>query len=327
MRVTFRELKNEFKRVLISLSFTEAKAELCAEVFAANSLDGVYSHGLNRFPVFAQYVRDGLVRPDAEPELVAGKGLIETWEGNLAPGMYNARICMDRAIALAKENGLGCVSLRNTNHWMRGGTYGWQAADAGCIGICTTNTTTNMPPWGGVEPRLGNNPLVIAIPHNDGHVVLDMAISQFSFGRLQEYEFNGEQLPVPGGYDEKGSLSTDPAAISRSMRALPVGFWKGSGLSLVLDVLLTALSGGRSVRDISTDKKETGVTQLFLCLHREDLHADLIREILDYTKTSAPVEPEGAIYYPGEQTLKTRRENGKNGIPVNEGIWNRVLAM
>ena len=69
-----------------------------------------------------------------------------------------------RAISIAKENGIGCVVLKNTNHWMRGGTYGWQAADAGCIGICFTNTIANMPPWGGKEPKLGNNPLVIAVP-------------------------------------------------------------------------------------------------------------------------------------------------------------------
>ena len=81
---------------------------------------------------------------------------------------------MQRAIALAKENNIGCVTVKNTNHWMRGGTYGWQAADAECIGICITNAIATMPPWGGIKPRLGNNPLVIAVPRTEGHVVLDM---------------------------------------------------------------------------------------------------------------------------------------------------------
>src|SRR5207237_10438384 len=100
----------------------------------------------------------------SEPETLSRDGVTENWDGHLAPGMYTATLAMRRAITLAKENSMGCVAVKNTNHWMRGGTYGWQAADAGYIGICVTNTIANMPPWGGKEPRLGNNPLVIAVP-------------------------------------------------------------------------------------------------------------------------------------------------------------------
>ena len=75
---------------------------------------------------------------------------------------------MARAIALARAHGIGCVALANTNHWMRGGSYGWQAADAGVIGICWTNTLANLPPWGAADPRIGNNPLVIAVPRAAG---------------------------------------------------------------------------------------------------------------------------------------------------------------
>ena len=111
---------------------------------------------------------------------------------------------MARAIALSREHGIGCVAMANTNHWMRGGTYGWQAADAGVIGICWTNTMPNVPPWGGAEPAIGNNPLVIAVPRAKGHVVLDMAMSQFSYGALESYRKRGELLPVEGGFDARG---------------------------------------------------------------------------------------------------------------------------
>jgi len=155
MRLPFHQLKAEFKRVLIKLKFTDDKAEACAQIFAENSRDGVYTHGLNRFPSFVEYVQEGLIIPQAEPTLVDQMGAIERWDGNLAPGILNAAFCMDRAIALAKENGIGCVAIRNTNHWMRGGTYGWQAADARMISISFTNTIANLPPWGGIDPRLG----------------------------------------------------------------------------------------------------------------------------------------------------------------------------
>lgn len=327
MRIPFKELQEEFKRVLLKLSFTNEMADTCSAIFAANSRDGVYSHGLNRFPVFVEHIQNGVVLPGALPELLETTGSIERWDGKLAPGMSNASHCMNRAIELAKINGIGCVAIKNTNHWMRGGTYGWQAADAGCIGICFTNAIANMPVWGGKDNVLGNNPLVIAVPRAGGHVVLDMAMSQFSYGKMQEYELKNEPLPFPGGYDEQGNLSTDPAVIRKTKLALPIGFWKGSGISLVLDLLAVALSGGRSTQKISADQYETGVSQCFICLYQPDMHADLIEEILAYTKSSTPAEPGRTVTYPGERTLKTRWENEKFGVPVNEKIWQQLKNM
>ncbi|NOW97954.1 3-dehydro-L-gulonate 2-dehydrogenase [Mucilaginibacter sp. SG564] len=329
MRIPFEKLKAEFKRILLNLDFKEDKAEKCATIFAENSRDGVYTHGLNRFPVFVQFVKGGWVKPDAEPVKEASLGAIEQWSGNYGPGMLSAGICMNRAMQLANENGIGCVAIKNTNHWMRGGTYGWQAAEAGYIGICFTNTIANLPPWGGLDPRLGNNPLVIAVPRKNGHVVLDMAISQYAVGKLKQYEASGEELPLPGGYDSEGHLSTDAAAILQSERVLPMGFWKGSGLSLVLDLLATVLSGGNSTARISKEKTEAGISQVFICIKpKDDAQTDtLIEEIISYTKTSRPEHAGTTISYPGENTLKTRAKNLSEGVLVDEKIWNTVLGL
>jgi 3-dehydro-L-gulonate 2-dehydrogenase len=329
MNIPFEKLKAEFKRVLLSLNFSEDKAAQCATIFAENSRDGVHSHGLNRFPTFVQYVKDGLIVSESEPTKAGGFGAIEQWDGHLGPGMLNASFCMDRAISLAKENGIGCVAVKNTNHWMRGGTYGWQAAEAGMIGICFTNTIANMPPWGGIDPRLGNNPLIIAVPRKDGHVVLDMAISQYSFGKLNTYKSKNEQLPLPGGYDSEGNLTTNPGAIIKSERPLPIGFWKGSGLSLVLDLLAAILSQGRSTADVTNAGSESGVSQVFICIQPDSgvKTETIIEEIINYTKSSRPEKEGGAIYYPGENTLRTRVKSLKEGVWVDEKIWERVKSL
>ncbi|WP_295795601.1 3-dehydro-L-gulonate 2-dehydrogenase [Mucilaginibacter sp.] len=329
MRIPFETLQAEFKRVLLSLDFPEEKANLCATIFAENSRDGVYTHGLNRFPVFVEFVKEGLVIPDAEPTQDAAFGSLEQWNGNLGPGILNARFCMDRAMELANINGIGCVALKNTNHWMRAGAYGWQAAEAGLIGICFTNTIANLPPWGGVDPRLGNNPLVIAIPRKGGHVVLDMAISQYSVGKLNQYKNNNEELPLPGGYNVDGNLSTNAAEILESKRLLPVGFWKGSGLSLVLDLLATVLSQGKSTAKITESESESGVSQVFICIQPEDSSytQQAVEEIIAYTKTSRPEHEGGAISYPGENTLRTREKSLKEGVLVDERIWVKVLGL
>lgn len=328
MRIPFTKLQSEFKRILLNHNFTEEKAEICATTFAQNSRDGIYTHGLNRFPVFIDFVKQGLINPDAEPTQVSGFGAIEQWDGNLGPGILNANFCMDRAIELAKVNGIGCVALKNTNHWMRAGTYGWQAADAGMIGICFTNTIANLPPWGGIDPRLGNNPLAIAVPRANGNVVLDMAISQYSVGKLQQYRMNDEALPLPGGYNIAGELCDDAGAILESARLLPVGFWKGSGLSLVLDLLATILSQGSSTAKITQSERESGVSQVFICIkpQNNDYTAEIIEEILNYTKTSRPEKEDSSISYPGENTLKTRKKSLAEGVLVDERIWETVLA-
>ncbi|WPU97950.1 3-dehydro-L-gulonate 2-dehydrogenase [Mucilaginibacter sp. cycad4] len=330
MRVPFEKLKAEFKRVLSELAFTEEKSEVIATVFSENSRDGVYTHGLNRFPVFVKYVKDRLININADPVKLTAFGAIEQWDGSLGPGILNARFAMNRAMELAAEYGIGYVAIKNTNHWMRGGTYGWQAAEAGFISISFTNTIANLPPWGGISPRLGNNPLVIAVPRKNGHLVLDMAISQYAVGKLKQYKANNnEPLPLPGGYDDEGKLSTNAAAILKSERLLPVGFWKGSGLSLVLDVLATVLSGGSSTAKITKSEHETGISQVFICIKPDSSEQTegLINEIIDYTKTSLPEYEGASISYPGEGTLRTREKNLREGVPVDEGIWNEVVNM
>ena len=329
MRIKFNILQAEFKRILLSIGFPEKKAEKCAVIFAENSRDGVYTHGLNRFPTFVEFVKDGLVLPGTEPTRENAFGSLEQWNGNLGPGVLNADFCMSRAIELDQLNGIGCVALRNTNHWMRGGTYGWQAAEAGLIGICFTNTIANLPPWGGISPRLGNNPLVIAVPRAGGHVVLDMAVSQYSVGKLNQYKSASKSLPLPGGYDKDGNLTTDPSAILESKRLLPVGFWKGSGLSLVLDLVATVLSKGSSTAQITDSEKESGVSQVFICIKPENdsFTGNAIEEIISYTKTSSPEHNGGSVLYPGESSLRTREKSLKEGVLVDEEIWKMVLSL
>ena len=184
LRVPFAEVASTLAAILVGKGFEPHRAEHSARLIAETTRDGVYSHGIERFPRFLETIRNGTVDVKATPGLVLQFGSIERWDGHRGPGNLNAWASMARAIELSAEHGIGCVALANTNHWMRGGSYGWQAADAGVIGICWTNTLANLPPWGAAIPALGNNPLIIAVPRPAGHVVLDMAMSQFSYGAL-----------------------------------------------------------------------------------------------------------------------------------------------
>ena len=215
----------------------------CAHEFAETTAYGVLSHGVNRFPVFISQLDKGQVKPHSHPQKVGGLGAIEQWDGDMGIGNLNAQKMMRRAMELADTHGVGVVALKNTSHWMRGGSYGYQAAKAGYIGVCFTNSIAVMPAWGGKSCAVGTNPLIIAIPTRPVTMV-DMSMSMFSYGKLQTYRLNGEELPIDGGFDDAGRLTRDPGTIERNRRILPMGYWKGSGLSIVLDMMGVLLSGG-----------------------------------------------------------------------------------
>ena len=328
-RISFQTLYDEFYRVLIKSGFSDERASLCARLFADNQRDGVYSHGLNRFLGFVAGIEKKQIDIHAQPEKVESLGIIERWDGKMGVGLVNAQACMARAIKLAQAEGMGCVALRNTNHWMRGGAYALQAADAGCIGICWTNTTVLMPPWGSAERKIGNNPLAMAIPRAEGHVLLDMAMSQYSNGKLEVLRRQGEALPLPGGYDSAGSLTLDPGAILASGRALPIGYWKGSGLALMLDMMAAILSGGQSTHDIGRQNDEYAVSQVFIAIDVTSLTGEVmlnetVDTIIQDLQCAAPSAGNESVRYPGEGMLRTRRESLEHGVLVDEGLWRAV---
>jgi 3-dehydro-L-gulonate 2-dehydrogenase len=319
MRVSYQELYDALVKALMTTPIEVGRARLCARLIAETTRDGVYSHGLNLFPRLMKMIGSGVVDVRAGALRVSGHGGLERWDGCRGIGNLNAYACMEAAIGLSRTHGIGCVALANTNHWMRGGTYGWQAADAGVIGLCWTNTLPNLPPWGATRPRIGNNPLVIAVPAakgSDAHVVLDMAMSQFSYGALASYRRRQELLPVPGGFDASGELTRDPAAIETSRRPLPIGFWKGSGLSIVLDMMAAVLANGRATHEIPANpEQESGLSQVFIAIDVSSMNGASAARIVD-----GIVEHLDARY-PGERTLETRRRNLADGIPVEPSDW------
>jgi 3-dehydro-L-gulonate 2-dehydrogenase len=329
--VPFDDMEREFRRILVTCGFSEPRAAECARVFAENSLDGIVTHGVNRFPRFVRHIRDGVVRVDANPVLKKEAGAVEQWDGCLGPGPLNALRSTERAMELARAHGMGCVALSNTNHWMRGGYYGWKAATAGFGFIGWTNTTSNMPAWGATDARIGNNPLVLGFPGGESPVVLDMAMSQFSYGTVELYDRREESLPMPGGFDTQGALTTDASAILDSRRLLPMGYWKGSGLALLLDLLSAGLSGGIPTVEISKRNDEYGLSQVFIAfdlsrLGTKDHMARLVDSVIQDFHRSTP-DVGGEVLYPGERVKRARAENTLKGISVDASIWGEILLL
>ena len=174
--------------------------------------------------------------------------------------------------------------------------------------------------------------MAICVPRQEGPVLLDMAMSQFSNGKLEVFRCRGESLPLAGGYDENGELSIDPNAILNSCRALPIGYWKGSGLALVLDLMAVLMTGGESTKEISLRETETGVSQVFMAI---DVTSQMGTSLVD-GRVNAIIEDfldvpslkdTSKVRYPGQGMLAIRKENLEKGIPVDSELWQKVLKM
>lgn len=333
LRIPFEEVREELYRILLTRNCPEGKAKKVACEMARNSLEGVYSHGINRFPRLMRNIDAGIVHPDADPAIVNCYGALMSMDGNLGLGVVNASAAMEHAIDLAREHGIGLVALRNTNHWMRAATYGYQACDAGMAAICFSNTIPNMPTWGAVDARLGNNPMVLAIPRDGGHVLLDMAASQFSYGALELAQLQGRQMIADAGFDENGNLTRDPATVIRTRRILPTGYWKGAGLSFLLDLFAGCMSLGNTtlgVGKLSGD--EHGLSQMFIAINfraiaPKEMSDRIAQEAVDYLLASRRDEKTQRIVYPGQRMQETKAQNLEMGIPVDERIWADIKSL
>jgi len=157
-------------------------------------------------------------------------------------------------------------------------------------------------------------------------------MTQFSHGKLQVCSSRREMLPVDGGYANDGRLTRDPNAILESRRPLPIGYWKGSGLALMLDMVAALLSGGQATHQISEPETETRVSQVFIAFDATRLAGGAVaeqvaNEIIADVLSTDPAQATDRVTYPGERTLCVRANNLTQGIPVDPAIWQAVQDM
>ena len=337
IRITIDEFREVLYQKLIKHGAPEDEARKTADIFALNAADGVISHSILRVWRLVSHYDCGLIVPGRMPLFVSGTGAVARYDGNGTSGVLSASFCMEKACELADSFGIGMVALRNANHWMRGGYYGHLAADRGKVAICWTNTRANLPSWGSKVSNIGNNPFVMAVPGKDGrHLVLDSAMAQFSNGKLEVMRRAGKLLPVDGGYDEEGNLTRVPGDIEKTRRPIPMGFWKGSSMSILLDACAAILSDGLNTdsieRKMQRDKTdEAYMCQIFIAIDPKALGECRLEEIeaaiMDSVHNATPVKEGSPSRCPGERVYRDREAAMKEGIMVPAESWKQILAL
>jgi 3-dehydro-L-gulonate 2-dehydrogenase len=171
------------------------------------------------------------------------------------------------------------------------------------------------------------------VPQSSGaHVVVDCALSQFSYGKLEEAKLAGREMPLPCGYDDDDELTCDPEPVMRNLRLAPMGYWKGSGISVLLDLIATVLTNANSVAKIATFGEEVGLSQIMIAIdpgkfNTEAITDDIVMALKEDIHASEPLNDGPPVRYPGERDIRTRRQNLEKGIPVNDEVWARLQRL
>ena len=232
--VTAEELIATCQRILEAVGTPLDPAAIVGRSLTAAELRGVSSHGVSRLPAYLRRVRAGLIKPAAEPEIVAETPASVTIDGGAGFGHAVGWHGMGLAMARAATEGIGAAAVRNSTHFGIAGFFAERAAAEGMVGIATSNGAALMAPPGTRTRVLGTNPIAIAIPARDGKpIILDMATSSAALGKILLARDAGTPIPGDWALDLDGSPTTDPA-VAASGLLTPLGGHKGFGLALAL---------------------------------------------------------------------------------------------
>jgi len=220
-------------------------ARVLAHNCASAQRDGAHSHGVFRMPGYVSTLASGWVDGKATPEVsdvAAGYVRVDAAGGFAQPALAAAR---ELLVAKARNAGIAVLAIHNSHHFAALWPDVEPFADEGLVALSVVNSMTCVVPHGARQPLFGTNPIAFAAPCA-GHdpIVFDMATSAMAHGDVQIAARAGQPLPEGMGVDADGQPTTDPKAILEGGALLPFGSHKGSALSMMVELLAAALTGG-----------------------------------------------------------------------------------
>ncbi len=326
-------------RLFTAVGVPEGDASVVAGNLVGANLRGHDSHGVLRIPQYVDFLRKGDYQIGVELEVERESPGVVVVDGGWGLGQVQAHRLLDLVIPKARLLGLAAGSGRNFGHIGRLGEYAERAAEEGLILIATVNNNgagQRVAPPGGMEPRLGTNPLCMAVPTETNPVVLDFGTSVAAEGKVRVHYFN-DKKPVPEGWllDAQGRPTTDPSVLYEPPLGsiLPMGgtqAYKGFGLGLVLDMLSGGLSGGKSSHPNAAGSKGNNVVFIALDPERFAGLDALVGEssgLAHFVRSTPRAEGVAAILLPGDPERMMLEYRSVEGIPLEEGHWARLTDL
>jgi LDH2 family malate/lactate/ureidoglycolate dehydrogenase len=306
-----------------------------AESLVQANLLGHGSHGVLRIPRYVAKIRDGQIDPAARPRVLSRAGPIARIDGGWGFGQVTAHFGADLVVELARSNGMGCVALCRTSHVGRLGEYVEKLARGGFVGLMMTSGAPfggAVAPYGGRERVFGTNPIAVAVPVPEGRspLVADFATSVVAAGKLHLAVDRGEPVPPGTVIDRDGNPTTDPASFGQGGALLPFGAHKGYGLSFMVEILASVLAGTAPAS--SPEYTHLANPTLIVAWSVDafvppDQFLRHVEALCQRVTASQPLAGFDEVLLPGEPEARALARRSKEGIPVPEGTWLKLLEL
>jgi LDH2 family malate/lactate/ureidoglycolate dehydrogenase len=320
------ELERWSQALLEASGLEPAAAETVAVSLVHANRRAVDSHGVARLVVYSERLRAGHMNGRPAPRVERAHGAVALVDGDQGPGQVAGVFATDLSVELAREHGAGVVAVHHSSHYGAAGYYAIRAAEAGLVGMSTTNSEPFVIPYGGIGHALGTNPIAIAAPTPDGIFDTDMATSQVAVNRIFNARDEGRDIPEGWGVDSEGRTTTDPNEV---FAAVPLGGYKGYALAVLVEILSGVLSGsgvGHGIGRLYEDAAPQDVGHFHLAIDVDRLAgreraAELLGRLLGDLKAIPSAPGHDEVLVPGEPEARARAERERDGIPLPPTLW------
>lgn len=343
IKLPYENLKSFSLAVFKKMGFPEKSAEIITDVLLTSDLYGIESHGMQRMILYYKSIKNGNTNPSAQPEIVFETPISAVIDNHLGAGQTGGFFAMNTAIKKAKENGIGLVSVRNSNHYGIAGYYAKMACKDGLIGFSSTNSPSIMVPTYGKKAMLGSNPIAIAVPAEPYDFLFDASTTVVTMGKIEVYDKNNSPLPFGWALDENGIDTDNAPLVLKNIRAkncggiLPLGGstekyggHKGYGYGMISEIFTSILSMGLTSNHFGGGKP--GTCHFFGAINPNLFGNPVeIKEhfsaFLQELRNSPKADGQTRIYTHGEKEVEAEKRIMKDGIPVNINTFNEMKTI
>ncbi|MGB8631551.1 MAG: Ldh family oxidoreductase [Xanthobacteraceae bacterium] len=337
LRASASDLAGFVARAFVAAGLPKADAQILSDLMVEADLRGSDTHGVIRLPLYVRRLRAGGINSKPNIRVISERASTALIDGDNGMGHLVMRRAAELAIEKAKATGIGWVGARMSNHAGPAALYVTMPLAHDMIGLYfAVGSNNHLPPWGGSESLLGTNPMAVAIPAlEEPDIVLDMAPTVAAYGKVRLKAQRGEPMPVGWMIDREGKPLTDPKRADEG-HLLPIGDYKGYGLSLIIGLLAGALNRAALGRKVIDFVKETGkatntgqavaalLVDAFMPAAEFKRAVDEVIRDIRHSRRLPSVE---RIWLPGEQSHAKRLERQQQGIPVPKALRDSLDAV
>jgi len=317
LKVSIDSIRDVVKDTLAAVGVDGTSIGVILDTILFANRRGVATHGVGRLPLYIKKIKSGHFNPRDEVETVMDSGAVALMDAHNGFGQVAADHAMRLAIEKAREYGVAAVGVRNSNNFGTAGYFGDMAARQGFAAMVYANAAPAIVPTGGNRTIFGTNPICYAFPGGAGKnpVLLDMATTVAARGKIRLAAKNGEKIPMDWATGPDGKPTDDPnEALKGSL--LPIGGYKGYGLSMFVDLLAGLLTGsahGGGVVNLSRMDADSGNGHLFIVIdaHRFMSPEALDRRMADFVDAVKACGDPGVVLMPGERENIMREQQGE----------------